>query len=864
MKWWSRRRREDDLNRELRSDLEFEEDELKERGLSPEEARYAAKQALGNTGLLKEDVRDVWGWGWLDRFRQDVLYALRTFRRAPTFTAVVVLTLALGIGANTAMFTVIRSVLLKPLAYRDPGQVVKIVDLATIAHFDEINVEQQSYSGVGTYLCCPVTVSLSGAEGPEARKAEPISTNFLEILGVQPILGRTFLPEEDVPNGPKVAMISATLWQNQFHGDPHIIGKSATIGAIVYTIVGVLPSGFAFPTPDIDVWITHPQSFVNATSTMLRIFGRLKPGVTLSQASAELALLNQRYRSGHPGMLDAKAPSAPERVVPLKDALVKDIRSTLWMLSGAVGLVLLIACANVAGLLLARATFRAREFAMRAALGAPRARLIRQLLSETVLLASIGGALGLLLAFWGVRGIGNMTTLNLPRTGEIRVDGFVLAFSLALSIATGVLFGLLPSLSASRPDLSGVLQVRGMVSVSADTKRTLLGWRARGILVITQVALSVILLIGATLLMKSIMRLRAVDPGFNPENVLTMRITLLPGRYDTDSKQMAFFSDLVDRVEALPGVRNAALTFTAPFTTYAQTPIRPLDQGAVPLNQRQIAMFQNVTPDYFRTLQIPLRRGREFTRRDDSEAPLTVILNEALARKVWPTYPIGLDPVGQRVWIGADTNPVEVIGIVADTHQSLETELAPAMYRPLAQMTNAGAFMVRTTGDPLRFAEAVRAQIRAIDRDQAVSDVQSLEDLMGADAGHSRPVLSLLVGFAGVALLLALTGLYGVIAYTVAQRTREVGIRRALGAQHADILRLVLGQGFTLAISGIALGVGCGLALTRFLKGLLFQVSPADPAAFAGVAILFLAAALLAAYIPARRATRIDPMQALR
>lgn len=794
---------------------------------------------------------------------QDLKFALRSLKKNRSFATAAILTLALGIGANTAMFTVIRAVLLKPLAYRDPGRVVQITGGATIAHFDEIKAEQQSYSGVGAYFCCPFTVSLSGADGPEARKAVPVSANFLETLGVQPLLGRTFRPEEDTPTSPRVAMISAALWQNRFQGDPHIAGKSATIGAAVYTIVGVLPSGFAFPFADIDVWITRPQLFVNATSPLLRPFGRMKPGVTLSQASAELAVLNQHYRSAHPGMLDARPPTAPERVVPLKDALVEDISSTLWMLSGAVGLVLLIACANVAGLLLARATYRSREFAMRAALGAPRARLIGQLLSETVLLASMGGALGLLLAFWSVRGIATMTTLQLPRTGEIHLDGFVLEFTLILSVATGVLFGLLPSLSASRPDLVSVLRASGEISVFADSKRVASRWSARGVLVIAQIALSVILLTGATLLIESIVRLRAVNPGFNPRNVLTMRIGLSPTRYDTDSKQIAFYNDLVQRVESIPGVRGAALAFTAPFTTFALTPIRPLDLGAVPLNQRVIAMFQNVTPDYFRTLQIPLRRGREFTARDDSNGPLTVILNEALARKLWPAYPNGPDPIGQRVWIGASTDPVEVTGIVADTHQYLETELTPAMYRPLAQMTNAGAFMVRTGGDPLRLAGAVRTQISAIDRDQAVSEVQSLEDLMGADAGHNRPILSLLAGFAGVAVLLALTGLYGVIAYTVAQRTREVGIRRALGAQHADILRLVLGQGLSLTMAGIALGVGGGLALTRFLKSLLFQVSPVDLATFAGVAILFLAAAVLAAYIPARRATRIDPMRAL-
>lgn len=795
---------------------------------------------------------------------QDLRLALRTVRKNRGFAAAAVLTLALGIGANTAMFTVIRAVLLKPLAYREPDRVVKISGGATTAHFDEIKAGQQSYSAVGAYFCCASTVSLSGPDGPQARKAEPVTANFLEILGVQPLLGRAFLPEEDSPGAPRVAMISAALWQNRFQGDPHILGKTATIGAVPYTIVGVLPSGFAFPFADIDIWLPRPQLYANATSPLLQPFARLKAGVTLSQASAELAVLNQQYRSAHPGMLDARKPTAPERVTPLKDALVDNIRSLLWMLSGAVGLVLLIACANVAGLLLARATSRSREFAVRSALGAPRVRLIRQLLAETVLLASIGGALGLLLALWGVRAVSGMPALDLPRAAEIHVDGLVLAFTAALSIATGVLFGLLPSLHASRPDLISVLRASGEAAASSSPRRAPLGLSSRGILVIAQVALSMILLTGAALLIQSIFRLRGVDPGFNPRNVLTMRISLPFTAYDTDAKQMVFFNELTERVEALPGVRSAALAFTTPFTTFALTPIRPVDQGAVPLNQRVIAMFQNITPDYFRTLEIRLLRGREFTQRDDGHAPLAVILNEALARKLWPAYPNGPDPTGQRVWIGAKTDPVEVVGIVADTHQYLDTDLTPVMYRPLAQSTNAGAFLIRTEGDPARLINAVRAEIRAIDPNQAVSEVQSLEDLMASDIGHNRPILTLLTGFAAVALLLALTGLYGVIAYTVAQRTQEVGIRRALGAQHADVLRLVLGQGLSLTLAGIAIGVGGGLALTRFLKSLLFQIKPADPATFAAVAILFLAAALAAAYIPARRATKIDPMQALR
>jgi len=804
------------------------------------------------------------GMAHLESVGQDLLYALRTMRKNRVFTATAVLTLALGIGGNTAMFTVIRSVLLKPLAYPDPDRVVQISGGATSVRFEQIRAEARSYADVGAYRGGLQNITLSGGAEPEVLKGASVSANFLSILEVEPLLGRSFRPEEDSAAGPRVAMISAELWRRRFDGDQGILGKTATLAATPYTIVGVLPTGFQFPFPDADVWIARPTELVNTLSPVLAVFGRLNPGVDLKQATAELAVLNQHYRTAHPGMLDGK-PNTVEQVTPLRDRLVASVRFLLWMLFGAVAFVLLIACANVASLLLARAASRSREFGVRAAIGASRGRLIRQLLAESVVLAVAGGALGVLLARWSLIGIAHMSALDLPRAGEIRLDGLVLGFAVLLSIGTGVLFGLVPSLGASRPDLAAVLRASGEAAGSTGKKRVALGISARGALVVGQVALSMVLLIGAALLMQSLARLYGVSPGFNPSHLLALRISLPPSRYDTGQKQAAFFDELARRVQVLPGVRSAAATWTLPFMGFARTPVQLANQPPQPLNQRPLALIQDVTPAYFRTLEIPLKRGREFSERDDAGAPPAAIITESLARVLWPAYPNGLDPVGQRILVGSKADPVEIVGVVADIHQALEVDPWPGVFRPFDQNPfAASSFAVRTAGDPLQFVHAVSDQVRAIDPDQPASEFKTMEDLMEAEGGQRRVILTLLGCFAGAALLLAVIGIYGVIAYSVAQRTQEVGIRRALGARHMDILRLVVGQGLALTLAGVALGIGGALALTRVMASLLFQTSTTDPAAFAGIAILFVIVALVASYIPARRATRIDPMSALR
>jgi len=809
--------------------------------------------------------------GVLETIRQDARHAMRTLRKNPVFAATAVLTLALAIGGNTAMFTMIRAVLLKPLAYRDPDRLVSISGGATPSRFAEMKSAAHSFTDLGAYTFQENVTLASGGE-PEVLKGIHVSASFLRILGVDPVLGRGFLPEEDAAGAAPVGMISTELWQRRFAGDPQIIGKAATLAATPYTVIGVLPPRFQFPYPDLDVWMTAPTEWPlmarasRALSPFLTVFGRLKPGVNLQQANAEMKVIQHQYAMAHPTMLDAKLKS-PEQVTPMKDELVADVRSMLWMLFGAVGFVLLIACANVAGLLLARSTSRAREFAVRAALGAPRTRLVGLLLAESILLSICGGAFGVLLAAFSLRAIPSMTAFDLPRATEIHLDWIVLGFAAVLSAATGILFGFAPSLSASRPDLIRVLRASGEAGHRAARRKVLPGLNARSVLSVGQIALSMVLLIGVALLMESVARLRGVDVGFNPSHLLTMRVSLPPVRYDTDQKKNAFFQELVRRLESLPGVHGATVAMTLPMMSYPGTPVQDAAKPQLKLNERPIAKFLPVTPGYFRALDIPLRRGREFTEHDTANEQRVAIIDESLARHFWPAYPAGLDPVGQRLLIGGvNPKPAEIVGIVANVHQSLEDTTWPdSVYLPFVQNPPASAMLaLRTAGDPLSYARPVREQVQALDPNQAIAEVRTMDDLVEEEVGQRRLLVMLLGSFAAAALLLALIGIYGVIAHSVAQRTQEVGIRRALGAQQSDILRLVLGQGFVLALAGIAAGLAGAFALTRVLESLLFRVSATDPATFAGVAVLFLLVALAASYIPARRATRIDPMAALR
>lgn len=816
---------------------------------------------------------------WLETVTQDVVYALRTMRKSPILTMTVVMSLALGIGGNTAAFSVVHALLLKPLQYRDPDALVEITADYPRRHlwdatfskqqFDRLTTEQQSFASVGAFLSSTEPLTLSGNGEPEVLKGARVSADFLNVLGVQPALGRGFLPEEDVRGGPDVAMLSNELWRRRFAAEARVLGQIIDLNSVPYTVVGVLPQGFTFPMPGVDIWVTKPSAWSALPPRTWDIvtsqiaFARLRPGVTLKQARAEMDTLNRRAAEADTGMY---VPAM--RITRLSDHIAANVRPTLWILFAVVGLVLLITCANVANLMLVRMNSREREFAIRTSLGAAAGRLVRQLLTESVLLSLFGALAGLLLAAWALVGLKHVTLLNLPGVSEIRLDGVVLAFTLLISVATGILFGLFPSLQLLRRELIASLRQSGTAQ-SASHRPMFFALSLRGLIVIAQVAMSMVLLVGATLLLKSFMRLKDVNPGFQPAGLLTAKIALAPVAYDTGPKRMAFADQLLQRVEILPGVTNAAMAMSLPATTWYRTNMqiqgKPWDPN--PGNWPSI-QIQSVTRGYFRTLEIPIERGRDFTDFDNNlGAPPAVIINEAFARRFWPAYPRGENPVGEHLREGADkTDWLEIVGIVADVREGgLAVQALPEFYVPWVIHSPQTPYLVlRTQTDPLRLATSVRRQIEAVDPNAALSDLQTMNSVLESMLGQRRLTLWLVTSFSAIAFLLAVVGIYGVVAYAVTQRTQEIGVRRALGAQRSDIFRIVLGQAFVLALSGATLGVFGTLALRRVIGNLLFDVNATDPLAFSSTVLLFLIVVMAASFLPARRAANIDPMRALR
>jgi putative ABC transport system permease protein len=803
---------------------------------------------------------------------QNVRLALRVLAKAPGFVAIAVLALALGIGANSAIFSVVNALLLRPLPYAEPDRLVLVTSQKQPSpviggplswpRFELVHRESRSFVGVAAFVSDEF--NMTGRDGPEQLTAARVSWDFLPILGVRPMLGRSFTEAEDKPGGDSVVLLSNAFWQKRFAANPAALGQHLTLDQKDFTIIGVLPSGFRFEHFGPEVALIAPRVFELNIATPQQVYGgagflnfvaRLRPGYSIEQAQAEIDTLSAQYRRDNPKMPDAD-PALVVHVDSLRDALVANSRKAVLIVFGAVAMVLLIACGNVAGLLLSRGIGRRREIAVRLALGASRATLIGQLLTESLLLSLAGGALGAMLGASAARFLASFAQANLPRTHEIHMDGMVLVFTLVASLAATLIFGLAPALELSRTDLNTVLRAEGRGLSSGHSSHML-----RRLLVVSQIALSTVLLMGAGLLLRNLSQL-AARPGFDSSHLLTMNVELSPGRYARGTQMVAFFDEVLKNVRAIPGVRAAAAASALPVNPTRFSPALPEGQPPVPVAERPVFNIQMFSPEYVEAMRVPLIHGREFTEHDREHDPFVVMVNEALVRRYWPAE----NPVGKQVWVGRVADPMRVVGVVGDVRNvGLSADPQPEFYLPFAQRPWAEMnLLVRTTGDPHRWVSAVRAAVLAVDRDQPVTAVKSMEEVLGAGAASPRFITSLLAALSVVAVLLALVGIYGVIACSVAERTQEMGIRMALGAERAGILRMVLGQGLGLAATGIAIGLAASFVLTRLLRSLLYHVSPTDPVTFVAGTLLFLAVALAASFVPAKRATTVDPAVALR
>jgi putative ABC transport system permease protein len=795
----------------------------------------------------------------------DLRYGARTLLKSPGFTLVALVALALGVGANTAIFSVVNSVLLRPLPYPDSERLVAFMGVNPQGGITQSNMsvpdfaDWQQQNEVFEQLAGFVTggaLLVSGEEGERVR-GTGVTTDFFPLIRTQPLRGRALTAEDQQPGREPVAVLSYGLWQRRFGADPNAVGRAVMLSGKSTTIVGVMPQGFDFPAQS-EVWVPLQldPAKERRDNRYLQVVGRLKPGATITQAQTQLDTINgrlaQTYRETNTGW--------GVQLTNLRESLVGAVRASLLVLLGAVGLVLLIACANVANLLLARATARQREIAVRTALGASRGRIVRQLLTESVLLSVVGGALGLLLSVWLTDLLVAVSPAGSPRFDEIRPDARVFAFTCAVTILTGLVFGLAPALQASRLDLNEALKEGGRSGAEGARRN-----RLRGLLMVGEIALSFMLLAGAGLLVRSFVRLRETRPGFNTEGVLTMRLSLPPGKYAQGEPRAQFYRQAVERVGSLPGVAAAGAVLTMPLGGDTFSVGRSFIREGRPMTPEESAnaSYYVATPGYFRALEIPVLAGRSFTEQDTAQAPMVVLVNETMARKHWP----GESPIGKRITIWRDEKfPREVVGVVGDTRPALDTPASAQMYVPYAQDATWGSLtlVARTQGDPATLAAAARNELRALDKTLPVYNVKTMTEVAAASVAQHRASMLLLSAFAGVALLLAVIGIYGVTAYYVTQRTHEIGVRMALGATRGDVLRLVVGQGLRLTLIGLAVGIVAALALTRLLASLLYEVSATDPLAFAVGALLLAVVALAACYVPARRATKVDPMVALR
>jgi putative ABC transport system permease protein len=793
---------------------------------------------------------------------RDLRYAVRQLLRAPSFTYVAVLTLALGIGATSAIFSVVNGVLLRPLPYPEPGALVRVHELlpqygrfsVAPANFLDWRQQAREFEGLAAYGSLSGTIP--GLDGPERIQGVQVSWDVFRLLRVTPAHGPGFTADQDRPGHNNVIVLSHGLFQRRFNSDPAIVGTSITMNGTPMTVAGVMPPGFYFPSRTTEFW--RPAGFDPANATrgghFLGVIGRLKENTPggLARASTEMKAIAERLAVQYP---DSNARESAE-VVPLLDQIVGPVRPALMTLLAAVGVVVLIACANVANLLLVRASVRDRELAIRVAMGASRRQIIRQMLVESSVLAAAGGTLGLLLAYFSIPSIRTLGATSIPRVADVTLDGTVLLVVLSVSMLTGVLFGMAPAWQASRAGLGAVLKEGGRSAVGAGGR-----WLRSGLLV-GEVALSLVLLVGAALLLRSFANVTGVDPGFEPERSLVFQVGLPQTAYPDAPSRAAFFDRLLERFEAVPGVEAAGMTQSLPLRGSYVLSFSMRNKPAPPVGQEPSANHRSVSPGYFQTMGIPLKAGRTFTAQDTPASPMVAVIDEAFARRHFPDE----NPIGQGLDIGnGSTGFYEVVGVVGNVrHSGLDADATPTMYVPFKQDIFAQMWMVARSGsDPAMLTNGLRQALREIDPAIPMSSVATMSSILGESVAERRFSMLLLIVFAGIALFLAAVGLYGVVAYSVSQRTREIGLRLAIGAAPANVLRMVIGGGLKLALVGVAIGLGAAWASSGMIQSLLFDVEPVDLSSYAATAVALLAVAALAAYVPARRAMRVDPLVAL-
>jgi predicted permease len=863
-----RRRFESDLEDEMKFHLEMETEKNMEKGMSPAEARARAERDFGRVDNLKDEVRDARGVTWLDDLRRDVRFGLRSLRRSPGFTIVAVLCLALGIGANAALFSVLNAVLLRPLPYPEPDRLVRIYE--TMEAFGQGSVSGPNYldwvaqSTGFESLAAWVRGSRNLQEKGNAERIRTVEATpnlFRMLHAPRPLRGRFLTPGTDVLGRDKVAVVSESFWRRRFAADPSLVGKSIQLDGAFYTVIGIMPDSFTFPAlarEATEAWLLYeaPTYGNERGAHFLAVHGRLKPGVSLEQATAQLVQVAARIEKTYP---DDQA-GRSVKVVPLRESIVGRTRPALLILLGAVFLVLLIACANVANLLLARAAVRQREVAVRLALGAGRSRLVRQFLVESLVLAMAGALLGLLLAFWGMKALAPLVQVALPISGGIQLDGRVFLFLFAVAGFSGIAFGLVPALQAARGDVRETLVDGGSGRTTAGGRQQ----RFRSGLVVAEIALSLVLLVGAGLLLRGFLKVSGTQPGFVSQGVLTGHLSVPTAGGEAVPR---FYRPLLERVRALPGVRSAALITMLPIQdAYANSSYTIVGRPVPPLPQQPMAEMRMASPGFFAALGIPMLRGRDFEEREGEKGITTAVVNEVLARKEFP----GEDPIGRKIHTnGMD---LEIVGVIGAIHQAgLDVAPLAEIYFPYAggrgdyaEMLSDVALVVKTSGAPGALAADLRRTVRAVDPGVPLHKVLTMDEVISDSLASRRLYLWLLALFAGIALTLSAAGLYGVISYLVAQRTREIGMRMALGAQTRDVIRLVMSQGSRLTAIGIAVGVVAAFAFTRWLESLLDGVSARDPITFLVIAGLLALVALLATFIPASRAARVNPILAIR